>query len=48
MTNVEYLSLQHNSFTGSIPTEIGILTALETFRLSFNSLTGPSLRKLDI
>ena len=34
------LSLNHNRFAGSIPSELGLLTRLRMFNLAFNSLTG--------
>ena len=40
MTNVEYLLLTDNQFTGSIPTEIDLLTNAESLDLDFNQFTG--------
>lgn len=37
---MEELYLDQNSFTGPLPTELGILTDLKILDLSFNELTG--------
>eukprot|EP00586_Coscinodiscus_wailesii_P001594 CAMPEP_0172484624 /NCGR_PEP_ID=MMETSP1066-20121228/12162_1 /TAXON_ID=671091 /ORGANISM="Coscinodiscus wailesii, Strain CCMP2513" /LENGTH=424 /DNA_ID=CAMNT_0013249271 /DNA_START=105 /DNA_END=1379 /DNA_ORIENTATION=- len=40
MNNLVELLLYNNEFTGTIPTELGLLNYLESFALSYNSLKG--------
>ena len=41
LTNLTYLSLHSNEFTGPIPKEWAALTELKTLSLLNNKLTGP-------